>query len=98
MNKNKFTFTKIIVIIYSIFFVIWVSLSYVLAFLDRFEIAQELSSQVVIVGIASILGYMCKAFFETREEEKNKLQRDLYVSDMEDIFSTDEEDIEEAVE
>ena len=98
MNKNKFTFTKIIVIIYSIFFVIWVSLSYVLAFLDRFEIAQELSSQVVIVGISAILGYMCKAFFETREEEKNKLQRDLYISNTEDVFSTDEEDIEEAVE
>lgn len=92
------TFTKIIVIVYSIFFIIWVSLSYVLAFLDRYEIAQELSSQVVAVGIAAILGYMCKAFFETREEEKNKLQRDLYISAAEDTFSTDEKDIEEAVE
>ena len=53
---------------------------------------------MVAVGIAAILGYMCKAFFETREEEKNKLQRDLYISNTEDVFSTDEEDIEEAVE
>ena len=66
--------------------------------MGQVEIAQDLSSQVVIVGIATVLGYMLKAFFETREEEKNKLQRDLYVSDTEDIFSTDEEDIEEAVE
>ena len=66
--------------------------------MGQVEIAQDLSSQVVIVGIATVLGYMLKAFFETREEEKNKLQRDLYVSDTEDIFSTDEKDIEEAVE
>ena len=85
-------------IVYSILFAVWVTLSYILAFLGQVEIAQDLSSQVVIVGIATVLGYMLKAFFETREEEKNKLQRDLYVSDTEDIFSTDEKDIEEAVE
>ena len=85
-------------IIYSILFAVWVTLSYILAFMGQVEIAQDLSSQVVIVGIATVLGYMLKAFFETREEEKNKLQRELYVSDTEDIFSTDEEDIEEAVE
>lgn len=73
----KKTFTKIIVTIYSIFFVIWITLSYILAFLGRDEIAQDLSSQVVIVGIATVLGYMLKAFFETREEEKNKIERDI---------------------
>lgn len=85
-------------IIYSILFAVWVTLSYILAFLGQVEIAQDLSSQVVIVGIATVLGYMLKAFFETREEEKNKLQRDLYISAAEDTFSTDENDIEEAVE
>ena len=45
--------------------------------MGQVEIAQDLSSQVVIVGIATVLGYMLKAFFETREEEKNKLQREL---------------------
>lgn len=71
------TFTKIIVIAYSILFAIWVTLSYILAFMGQVEIAQDLSSQVVIVGIATVLGYMLKAFFETREEEKNKLQKEL---------------------
>lgn len=75
---KKFSFTKIIVISYSILFAIWVTLSYILAFLGHGEIAEDLSSQVVIVGVASILGYMLKAFFETREIEKNKLERELY--------------------
>ena len=64
-------------IIYSILFAVWVTLSYILAFLGQVEIAQDLSSQVVIVGIATVLGYMLKAFFETKEEEKLKLQREI---------------------
>lgn len=90
---KKLTFTKIIVITYSVLFAIWVSLSYVLAFLGQEEIAQDLSSQVVIVGIAAILGYMLKAFFETREIEKNKLDRELF-----NINSSVEENEEESVE
>ena len=75
------TFTKIIVIAYSILFAIWVTLSYILAFMGQVEIAQDLSSQVVIVGIATVLGYMLKAFFETKEEEKIKLQREIINSE-----------------
>lgn len=75
------TFTKIIVIAYSILFAIWVTLSYILAFMGQVEIAQDLSSQVVIVGIATVLGYMLKAFFETKEEEKIKLQREIISSE-----------------
>lgn len=70
-------------IIYSVLFAVWVTLSYILAFLGQVEIAQDLSSQVVIVGIATVLGYMLKAFFETREEEKNKLQREIIGSENE---------------
>ena len=75
------TFTKIIVIAYSILFAVWVTLSYILAFMGQVEIAQDLSSQVVIVGIATVLGYMLKAFFETKEEEKIKLQREIISSE-----------------
>lgn len=89
---KKLTFTKIIVISYSVLFAIWVSLSYVLAFLGHDEIAQDLSGQVVIVGIAAILGYMLKAFFETREIEKNKLDREFF------NIKSSEEDSDESVE
>ena len=39
-------------------------------------IAQELSIQVVVIGVAAILGYLLKSFFETKEEEKIKLERE----------------------
>ena len=73
---KKLTFTKIIVISYSILFAIWVTLSYILAFLGHEEIAQDLSIQVVIIGVASILGYFLKSFFETKEEEKIKFEKE----------------------
>lgn len=55
---------------------IWISLSYVLAFLGSVQIAESLSSTVASVIIATILGYLCKSFFETREEEKLKYLRE----------------------
>ena len=90
---KRFNFTKMIVMVYSVAFIIWISLSYALAFLDKSEIAQDLSSQVVIVGVAAILGYMLKAFFETREEEKIKLDRDIYFQEQ---TAEIEEELEEA--
>lgn len=89
---KKLTFTKIIVISYSVLFAIWVTLSYILAFLGHDEIAQDLSSQVVIVGIAAILGYMLKAFFETREIEKNKLDREIFNIDSSENNSEEPEE------
>lgn len=53
--------------------IIWISFSYILAFMDKAEIAQELSDGIVKVVIATLIGYFLKSFFETREEEKNKL-------------------------
>ena len=49
---------------------------YILATLGYEEIAENLSVQVVIIGVASILGYFLKSFFETKEEEKIKLERE----------------------
>ena len=77
MDNKKMTFTKIIVVVYSILFAAWVTLSYALAFVGSYEIAEELSSNVVTVGVAAILGYMLKSFFETRESEKIKLEREM---------------------
>ena len=55
---------------------IWITLSYVLAFMGAVQIAESLSSTVASVIIATILGYLCKAFFETREEERMKFKRE----------------------
>ena len=73
---KKFTFTKIMMIVYSIAIIVWITWSYVLASLGFDMIAQELSIQVVIIGVAAILGYLLKSFFETKEEEKIKLEKE----------------------
>lgn len=50
-------------------------LSYILAFMGREQIAETLSSDICNVVIGTILGYLAKSFFETREEERIKLER-----------------------
>ena len=76
MKNKKITYTKIMVTIYSIAVIVWITWSYILATLGYEEIAENLSVQVVVIGVASILGYFLKSFFETKEEEKIKLERE----------------------
>lgn len=75
-KKKKPTYTKIWVSRLLWLGCIWITLSYILAFLDKVQIAESLSSTVASVIIATVLGYLCKAFFETREKEKLKYMRD----------------------
>lgn len=72
----KTTFTKKWVSRLLWFGCIWITFSYVLAFFDRVQIAESLSSTVASVIIATILGYLVKSFFETREEELLKYKRE----------------------
>ena len=76
MKNKKITYTKIMVTIYSIAIIVWITWSYILATLGYNMIAEQLSIQVVIIGVAAILGYLLKSFFETKEEEKIKLERE----------------------
>lgn len=88
------TFTKLWVTILLIVAVIDLQLSYVLALLDRHEIAETLSIAIVteIIGVIAI--YMVKSFFETSNEKKHSLElKKLQISDDE----LEEEDDEEAV-
>jgi len=55
---------------------LWISASYILAYCGRDQIAESLSTTVATVIIATILGYLCKSFFETKEEQKNLLKRE----------------------
>ena len=72
----KRTYTKTWVSRLLWFSCIWISLSYVLAFLGKEQIAESLSETVATVIIATMLGYLCKSFFETREEENLKYKRE----------------------
>lgn len=73
---QQMTFSKRWMSIILAFSLLWITLSYVLAFLDKADIAQELSKQIVIVVISTLLAYFAKSFFETKEEEHIKLMRD----------------------
>ncbi len=76
MNERKLkTFTKRAVKAILFIALLDLQLSYALAFLGREQIAENLSSDITKVIIGTILGYLAKSFFETREEEWIKLQR-----------------------
>ena len=73
---SRMTFSKRWMSLILTFSIIWISLSYILAFLDKSEIAQDLSQQIVIVVISSLIAYFAKSYFETKEEEQIKLAKE----------------------
>ncbi|GEM_PF-5879671 len=68
-DREVYTFTKKWVNRLMWFFVIWISLSYVLAFCGRDQIAESLSQTVMTGGVAIFAGYMLKAYFGTYSKE-----------------------------
>lgn len=76
-QRRKFrTFTKRAVKAILFIALLDLQLSYLLAFLGREQIAENLSSDITKVVIGTILGYLAKSFFETREEEKVRLEKE----------------------
>ncbi len=65
-GKRYITYTKRWLTFILINGVIWVYLSYVLAFMDRVQIAETLSTQAVISIIATMIGYFAKSAFEKK--------------------------------
>jgi hypothetical protein len=53
---------------------IWITWSYILATLGKTDIAEALSQTVAQVIIATTIGYLTKAFFETYSEKRNELK------------------------
>lgn len=66
------TFTKAMVGLIIIMACIDLQLSYVLAFLNKIQIAEELSKQVCTTILGVALVYMIRAYFDSRAEYKNK--------------------------
>ena len=76
-KKNKTaTFTKTAVKWILVLSLLDLQLSYILAFLGRVEIAEDLSSTVATAVIVVMLGYFMKSFFETREEKKLEFEKE----------------------
>jgi len=68
-DKDTYTFTKKWVHRLMWCFVIWISLTYVLAFCGKEQIAESLSQTVMTGGVAIFGGYMLKAYFGTYSKE-----------------------------
>ena len=73
------TFTKKLIILVLGISIVWVTWSYILATISLIRdhnsnTISEVSTEVVRVLIAAILGYLCKAYFETKQEEIIRLK------------------------
>ena len=75
-KNNTATYTKIAVKWILAISLIDLQISYILAFLGRVEIAEDLSSTVATAVIGVMLGYFMKSFFETREEKKLEFEKE----------------------
>lgn len=95
------TFTKALVGFIIISAVIDLQLSYVLAFLDKVQIAESLSTQICITIIGVALVYMIRAYFDTKADRKDsrikndieddtiqKIQDVIYNSGIDDALKT----------
>ena len=71
-TRKYITYTKRWLTFILINGVVWVYLSYVLAFMDRPQIAETLSTQAVISIIATMIGYFAKSAFEKKIGKENE--------------------------
>lgn len=95
-DDDKSTFTKRKVNLILNFCILGITMSYVLAFLDKVQIAESLSSTMATVIIGTMAPYMCKAFFETREQKANALKKASMLAELEDMSdSVEQETVDE---
>lgn len=73
-EKKKMTFTKTLVSVILFVCLLDIQFVFILAFLGRTQIAETMGVCLASECIATILGYLCKAFFENREIGKNEIE------------------------
>ena len=72
-RRDRRTYTKKAVKALLVVGVVNAEIPYILAYLGR-EPCAELAIAWITEIVAVILGYLCKAYFETKEQERNKLR------------------------
>lgn len=99
MKKNKketlqkrVTFTKRWTAIILGISCIWITLSYVLAFFGKDQIAETLSETVATVIIATFIPYLCKSYFETFASEKNRIKEKVIDKQVENNNEEEQEE------
>lgn len=95
-RKRILQTTKKIVWIILSFSVIWITWSYILAtyamiVYGNTEVGENLSIQVCVTILGTILGYCIKSYFETNAEKKNEQDLLFKQIEMGKVINTDEE-------
>ena len=70
------TFTKALVGIITIIALIDLQLSYILAFMDKIQIAESLSTQICITILGVAFVYMIRAYFDTMAENSKEVTKE----------------------
>lgn len=73
-KNQKITFTKRWTALLLGISCVWITLSYLLAFFGKDQIAESLSQTVATVIIATFIPYLAKSYFETFASEKNRIK------------------------
>ena len=82
ISNLKFeTYTKRLVGIVVIVGLIDLQLSYVLAFLDKVQIAESLSNQICVTLLGTILVYVIRAYFDTKAEKHDEMVKSGLIVD-----------------
>ena len=72
MNKIKInTYTKKLVAVIILFCIICISASYILAFFNKDNTLEGLSTQLCITILGTAFVYMVRAYFDSKQEHKN---------------------------
>ena len=90
MRRKRNTYTKKLVKWILAISVFDLQLSYLLAFLGRTEIAENLSMTVVTAIIGTVITYCIKSFKETKEEDKVAYLRDKNGVEQEEVWTNKE--------
>ena len=90
MKRKRNTYTKKLVKWILAISMIDLQLSYLLAFLGRTEIAENLSMTVVTAIIGTVITYWIKSFKETKEAEKLRFDRETNNVKQEEAWSNKE--------
>lgn len=74
------TYTKRLVGFVVILCMIDLQLSYVLAFMDKVQIAESLSTQICITILGTVIIYAIRAYFDTKAEKRDEMIREGLIS------------------
>lgn len=90
MKKRRKTYTKKLVKWVMVISLFDLQLSYLLAFLGKTEIAENLSMTVVTGIIGTVVAYCVKSFKETKEEEKVAYLREKNNVSQDEVWTNEE--------